>query len=601
MRKRKPVEDYKKSGIYPLLFFFVSAFTIKIIFGTLTASNALLVSGTFELFGIFLSIVILLRNHFTSDPSHQTQKNFNPRKLELIIAAGISALIVISTIAFLFTIVHAVLFHKLCPPDMLAVWIAIALAVFNLIAAYHLKKNTSNFQETDENQLRFLFEKDYVISILVALVVIVSQIGFVTLDPIVAILEALFVLGYSIFFLAQSSKGLMDASPAAADVAKISECIKKSDPSLRIQSLKVNLLGRNFEIVTTVSFSSAATVNEAKIVIWKIEHALKAGLSIPFKVYVGIADHGTNQPETFQKTPEDPGLCQGASDCRKCSESVLKWSIFLNFFIGFLKIIGAVLSKSMGLLADCAESFGCIIATCAIAYSIKISKKDKDVKFPFGYGKLEFIVALAVHSILFGMGLFITVSSLIMMFTQRESTPNIIGLPFVLLVILISFIIYRFSLCAGRKLNSPGLIANAYNSRADLLTTVGVTLGIILSQLGSNFIIFDVLAALLVGLFIAKESVEHWLLNVLLVLDKVPEPDYSNKIKAVVSEVFAGTIHVLKPKRTGQNFWLGVGLEMPENAALNDLKTIQKKIRKHLLEKINWIEEIDFFLKPASV
>ncbi len=598
-RRRDPEREHKESTVYALLFFFLGAFAVKIVFGSLSGSKALLISGMFELFGIFLSVITLLRIQSVSKTKNNLKSDFNHGKLEFIVASGISCIIALATGTFLFTIVHLVFYHALYPPELLAAWVAAVLAAVNLIAARYLKKEISTFEEADEKRLRFLFDKDFILSVSVVIVIIVSRTGFVVLDYLFAVLEAIFIIAYSISFLWQSFKGLMDAPPDGTKLAKIASCIQKADPGLQLRDLKVNLDGRTLEIMVTVDGACAVNAKEAKTVIEKIEHSLKAGLSVPYRAYIGFSGAETKGGRTGKKQSAERNPCHGFQDCTECSQGILKWTIISNFFMAFLKILGCILSGSMGLLADSAESLCCTTASCAVSYSIKISKKVRTVRFPFGYGKLEYIVALVVYSALFGVGLFIAISSGILMFTKRDSGPGLMGLPMALLVILITFVLYSYNLCAGRKLNSQGLIANAQSAKADMLTTAAVAFGIVLSQFGPAFVIFDTLAAFLVGLLIMKDGMEHWSSSLALILDKVPEPDYRKKVDAAVAEVFSGPAHLLKPKRIGRKFWIGLGLEVPEDVSMTEFLAVQQKIRNHLLEEVDSIEEVDVFLNAA--
>ena len=595
-RRRDPERERKESTVYALLFFFVGVFAVKVVFGNLTGSKALLISGAFELFGIFLSVITLLRIRTVSHAKNNIKSDFSHGKLEFVVASGISLIIAITTGTFLFTIVHLLFYHTLFPPTLLAAWVAAALAAVNLIAARLLKKEIASFEESDEKRLGFLFDKDFMLSVSVVIVIVASRSGFIALDYIFAVLEAFFVIGYSISFLWESFKGLMDAAVDGEKIAKVSRCIRKADPSLRLKDLKISFEGRTLEIMVTVDGACAASVKEARMIREKIESSLAAGLAAPHRLHIGFSGKESGEAKPGKKDFSGGGPCHGSSDCTACSGSILKWTIISNFFMAFLKILGSIISGSMGLLADSVESLGCTTASCIISYSIKISKKDRTAKYPFGYGKLEFIVALVVYSILFGVGLYISVSSGILMFTKRDVGPDMSGLPMALLVILISFVLHRFNLCAGQKLKSEGLIANAMNAKADMLTTIAVVVGIVLAQFGPAFVICDAIAAFMVGLLIMKDGVEHWAGSLALILDKVPEPDYRGKVGAVVAHVFSGPAHLLKPRRIGRRFWIGLELEVPENVSMPDFEALQQDIRGHLLGEVDSIDEVDFFL-----
>lgn len=294
-----------------------------------------------------------------------------------------------------------------------------------------------------------------------------------------------------------------------------------------------------------------------------------------------------------------PDACYDLEYCQKCSEKILTWTILSNVLMTVITFTGGFLSGSVGLMADGTHSICCMIASCVIAYSVKFSKKESDGQFPFGYGKLELVVSLSVYSMLFGLGIFVSISSIANMITNSGHGPSLIGLPIAFTAVLIAYMQYRYNNCAGKKLKSWSIIANAQNSKADMLTTSAVSIGIIFSQFGPSFAIFDSIAALVVGIVILKDAVGLWLSDFKMILDQLPEPGFREKVVAAVSEVFPGSVKLLKPKRIGRKFWIGLSLQMSEDATIGDWEAVQKKIEEHLRKKIDGIGEVDFFLASA--
>jgi cation diffusion facilitator family transporter len=295
---------------------------------------------------------------------------------------------------------------------------------------------------------------------------------------------------------------------------------------------------------------------------------------------------------------QDP--CEDLELCAKCSEKIMAWTILSNMFLIVISLTGGLLSGSAGLLADGTHSICGLIGSCVVATSVRLSKKKNDGDFPFGYGKLELVVSLSVYSVLFGLGIFVSISSLVNMITNPGHSPSLIGLPVSLVSILIVYMQYRYNSCAGRQLKSWSIKASAQNSKADLLTTAAVCTGIIFSQFGPSFAIFDSLAALLVGVVIIKDSVGLWMADLKLLLDQLPEPGFREKVVGVASEVFSGPVHLLKPKRLGRQFWVGLSLPMPEEALIEDWEAVRRTIENRLREKIDAIGEVDFFLETGT-
>ena len=298
-----------------------------------------------------------------------------------------------------------------------------------------------------------------------------------------------------------------------------------------------------------------------------------------------------------QMPSENISNSPGLERCTQCGKRILFWTLGGNIFLAVVKLSGGALSKSSGLFADGLESLACVFSNILIMGSMKVSGKGHDAKYPYGYGKIEFIAALVVFSLLLGLGFYIVITSLMDIFGGDLVSPGIIGLPFAVVSVFLTFMMYRYNICAGKKLNSAAMIANAYQTRADMYTSFTVALGVILSQLSPSLIIGDKLAALFVGLLILKDSFNHWMGNLDVILDKFPESDYSAKIISIVSEVFSGPQpQAIRLKRTGQKFWIGIPLHFPDTDNIEQMEAVTNRIREAILNRIYWAGEVDFFL-----
>lgn len=290
--RKDPVKEKKENTAYALLLFFVGAFVVKVVLGNLTGSNLLLISGKASLFGVFLAGMTLLKIHIHAKRVRDGKSDFNEEKLEFIFLAGISLLIAIFSGTVLYMAVHLLFYHTLYPPSLLAAWVAVAIAAADWGMICYYKGKIEGLEEADSTQILFLLYWDFTLAIVTVITVLMARSGLFAVDYLMAVLTAVLVVFYSIHLLFRSFRGLMDASCDRLTLAKISRCIKKADPSLRIESLRATVVGRQLDIMTVVGLSRTATVKEAKQVMRKIEHALGVYLSKPHHVHIGFTAKG---------------------------------------------------------------------------------------------------------------------------------------------------------------------------------------------------------------------------------------------------------------------------------------------------------------------
>ncbi|MBF0430010.1 MAG: cation transporter [Fibrobacteria bacterium] len=297
------------------------------------------------------------------------------------------------------------------------------------------------------------------------------------------------------------------------------------------------------------------------------------------------------------KTLFNPGVCASTHRCPSCGNRIMIWSIAANLFLAVLKFLMGMWFNSNGLMADGLQSFSCVVGGLIILYSIHASKKDPDFSHPFGYRKAEFITSLLVYSILFALGIFIFVTNITQLLRGGFYPPSFITFPVAILSILLNYIMFKYSLCAGRELKSGGMKANAYQNKADMLSSCGVSIGILLSQFGGAWQILDPLAAAIVGIIIIRDAYHQWKEPVNIILDKEPEPDFAHKLQVLIEdEMPEAMISSIKLQRKGQKYWAGIVINAPDTWNLKQLDYYMEKIRSTALFKGEHIEEVELFL-----
>ena len=295
------------------------------------------------------------------------------------------------------------------------------------------------------------------------------------------------------------------------------------------------------------------------------------------------------------------GLPWGRETCDTCAEQIVMWTIVGNIFLTVLKLYGGFWSGSKGLFADGLQSFSCVIASVMIWVSLRLSKKPPSSKFPYGYGKVEYLVALGVFSILISLGLFIAIESLLYLLEGKLITPDLIGLPFVLISVFLTYMIFRYNVCAGEKLDSVGLMANGLQAKADMWSSSAVTIGILLSQLGPGFAAADHIAAFIVGIMVLVDGAHHWYANLKVLMDVAPDRDLIQKINQSVIKICPGhKSSGIRIIRMGKQLWVGVGLSFDEGRSLSQIDTLSKKINVALKQKVKSITHVDVYMESMG-
>lgn len=311
-RTLDPVKENKEWTAYVLFYFFITSFLLKTVFGIMSGSKFLLVSGIFALVGIFTAVATLIRIGVTHPgrglrryyPAGQDFVNrtraasagmprrdpwaSSPGKLEFMVVLGVSVIMVLSTGALLFSISHMVFFHALYPPELSAAWMATVVAALNLSFTIWINKKIANVKETETSEVMFVLNTDFMLSILAMVAVVLSRMGAAVIDYACAILTALGLLAYSVSYLYAAFQGLMDASCDRKTVSAIEQCLDKVLPQGTSKTLRVNKVGHVFEIIAILTMGGDSPATEVLNLIKKIKDQVRAEFQKPHEILVGV-------------------------------------------------------------------------------------------------------------------------------------------------------------------------------------------------------------------------------------------------------------------------------------------------------------------------
>lgn len=153
------------------------------------------------------------------------------------------------------------------------------------------------------------------------------------------------------------------------------------------------------------------------------------------------------------------------------------FGILTNALLFAVKIILGLLSSSISIIADAINNLSDAGSSLITLFSFKIAGKPADAEHPYGHARMEYISGLIVSCIITAIGFDLFTSSFGRIITPAETHHTTLGIVILFisgLLKLLQSAVYR---AAGKKINSPSLIASATDSRNDVVSTLVVILG----------------------------------------------------------------------------------------------------------------------------
>ncbi|MDX1166445.1 cation diffusion facilitator family transporter [Sinorhizobium medicae] len=255
------------------------------------------------------------------------------------------------------------------------------------------------------------------------------------------------------------------------------------------------------------------------------------------------------------------------------------WGIPLSLGVMGLKMLAWWVTGSVALLSDGLESSVNVVAA-VIAYAmIGYAAKPPDADHPFGHHKAEYFSAVIE-------GVLIVVAALLIIW---EAVPEMIA-PVLLkaptLGLAINFgagvvnAIWAYVLIrAGSRYRSPALSADGQHILSDVVTSIGVLVGLLLA-IATGYAILDPLLAVVVAGNILFQGWKVISRSVDGLMDKAVPADEEEAIKAAIAANAGGSlgVHDLKTRQAGPAAFVDFHMVVPEAMPVGDAHDICDRI-----------------------
>ena len=170
----------------------------------------------------------------------------------------------------------------------------------------------------------------------------------------------------------------------------------------------------------------------------------------------------------------------------------------LNILLALAKGAGGLVFKSHALVADAIHSFSDLVTDFAVIFGVRYWSAPPDEEHPYGHGKIETMVTafigLALAALAFEL-VHDAVSSIAS--GGSKDVPGLFAFVIAVLSVIVKEALFRWTRAEARRLNSPGLEANAWHHRSDAASSIPAAVAIALARLFPDVGYIDQLGAIL--------------------------------------------------------------------------------------------------------
>lgn len=258
-------------------------------------------------------------------------------------------------------------------------------------------------------------------------------------------------------------------------------------------------------------------------------------------------------------------------------------SLIVGVTVLAIKLVAYFLTGSIGLYSDALESLVNVGAAAGVIAALWVARKPADANHPYGHTKAEYFSAVAE-----GVLIIIAAASILMEAYNGLLDPPVIEEPTVgILVNLVATLINAgwgwILLKRGRALGSPALVADGKHLFADVVTSVGVAIGVVAAILTGVAVLDPIVAALVAlnVLWSGWQLVKH---SVSGLMDEAAPPQQLERMREIISTHATGAIeaHDLRTRNAGALTFVDFHLVVSGEMSVTEAHDICDRIERAL-------------------
>lgn len=262
-------------------------------------------------------------------------------------------------------------------------------------------------------------------------------------------------------------------------------------------------------------------------------------------------------------------------------------AISVSIILVILKVVIGIITNSISIISDALHSFMDILASSITLAAMYFAAQPPDKCHNYGHGRYEDLAAVLQSILIFIFSITIIFQGLSRIFTQNYLNETVPGIIVMSLSITLHSITVLTMLKYAKKEESIALKANALHLLADVLTSIGVIIGLIVIHF-TGVKIIDPIVGIIVALVIIKTGYDIGKESIGQLLDTSLSKEELNividKIHQFIPPILS--YHHLRTRRVGNHRYIDFHILFPDDFTLHKAHSIASNLEMELQKSI---------------
>ena len=277
-------------------------------------------------------------------------------------------------------------------------------------------------------------------------------------------------------------------------------------------------------------------------------------------------------------------------------------SIVGNFALSLFKLLAGIIANSGAMISDAIHSASDVFSSIIVIIGVKISARDSDDEHQYGHERYECVAAIVLSLILCMVGIFIGISAVEKLSsgnTDSLQAPGVLALVAAIVSIVGKEAMYWYTRHYAKRLNSGGLMAEAWHHRSDALSSIGALVGIWGARMGFPWL--DAVASLLICAFIAKAAYDIFVDAIEKMVDKSCDDEVLEQLRSCAMSV-EGVLGIdrLKVRIFGNRLYVDLEICEDGNVTLSESHRVAELVHTTIEQQFPVVKHIMIHVNPKE-
>ena len=254
--------------------------------------------------------------------------------------------------------------------------------------------------------------------------------------------------------------------------------------------------------------------------------------------------------------------------------------IVTNVILASVKAVIGLMANSIAVVLDAVNNLSDALSSIITIVGNKLSRKLPNEKHPLGYGRIEYLTAMVIASIVIYAGITSCVESFKKIIHPEEADYSTVSLVIIAIAVVVKVVLGRYVKAQGERVDSGSLIA----SGSDALFDAILSLSVLASALIFIFtgLSLEAYVGVLISIFIIKAGFEMLKDTVSDLLGRQNDNELAKQIKTLIrsEDGIHGAYDLVINDYGPEKKLASVHVELPDTMTVADLDSLTRKLEK---------------------